>query len=140
MAKLTSLLKAFIKWVIREKAKHNRALRDILYLIKTIEDFCTKYRLQDDSPNFKTLFEHMGKARIDATEIVYQTGIRIRRFGAIKGKDLLPLVEGMYNPLDELKRSLFTLSLSSEVLTQRVSKLNVAFENLLAAISDIGYK
>ena len=140
MAKLTGLLNAFIDWFTMQNARHNRALRDFLYLSKSIEDFFARYRLQEDGSDFKTVFKNMGQLRIDATEIAYQARIRIRRAKNIEGKDLPPLVEEVYNVLEELKRSLFTRTLSSKVLTQRVSKLDMAFENLLAAISDIAYK
>ena len=88
----------------------------------------------------KSVFEKIGQIRIDATEVAYQTRIRIRRAKLIQGKDLAPLVEEVYNVLDELKRGLFTRTLSSEVLSQRVSRLEIAFESLLAATADIGYR
>ena len=140
MVKLRNLLEAFVRWITRENARHNRALRDILYLVKTIEDFFMQYHLPGDSPDFKTLLEHLGKTRIDTTELVYQTGIRIRRSRNIKGKDLPSVVGDIYNALDELQRSLFTRTLSSEVLSRRITMLDTAFENLLNALSGIGYK
>jgi len=123
-----------------KNARHNRALRDLLHLSKSIEDFFFKYRLLEDGSDFKTVFKNMGQIRIDATEIAYQTGLRIRRARLIKGKDLPPQVEEVYNKLEELKRSLFTRTLSNKVLSQRITKLDMAFENLLAAISDTKYK
>ena len=140
MGKITGLLRAFISWVTMKNARHNRSLRDILYLAKTIENFFVRYRLREEGSNFNTLFGNRGTARIDATEIAYHTGIRIRRVRNIEGKDLPLQVEDVYNALDELKRLLFTPTLSSKVLAQCVSKLEMAFENLLSVISGIGYK
>ncbi len=139
MDKLKGLLNTFINWFTMKNARHNRALRDLLYLSKSIEDFFARYRLQQD-PNLKIIFENMGQIRIDATEIAYQTRIRIRRSNLIQGKHLTPLVEEVHNNLEAFKRLLFTRTSSNKVLTQCVSQLDVALENLLAAISDIEYK
>ena len=140
MGKLKSLLVALVNRLTMKKARHNRALRDLLHLSKSIEDFFFKYRLLEDGSSFKTVFKDMGQIRIDATEIAYQTGLRIRRARLIEGKDLPPQVEEVYNDLEELKRSLFTRTLSNKVLSQHITKLDMAFENLLAAISDVKYK
>lgn len=140
MAKLKSLLIELVNWFTMKNARHNRALRDLLHLSKSIEDFFFKYRLLEDGFDFKAVFENMGQVRIDVTEIAYQTGIRIRRAKLIEGKDFPLLVEEVYDELEELKRSLFTRTLSNKVLRQRVTKLDMAFENLLAVISDTKYK
>ncbi len=111
-----------------------------MYLTKTIEDLFAKYRLQEDT-QFKAVFEHIGQARIDATETAYQTGVRINRARAIEGKEeLSPLVEELHNDLEELKRSLFTRTLSQNILAKEVSKVDIALENLLAALADIKLK
>ena len=140
MVRLKSLLIALVNWFTMKKARHNRALRDLIYLSKSIEDFFFRYRLLDEGAAFKSVFQSMGQVRIDATEMAYQTGIRIRRSRLIEGKDLPSLIEEVYTELGELKRSLFTRTLSNRVLSQRVTKLDMAFENLLGAISDINYK
>lgn len=140
MSELKALLNAFIDWFTMKNARHNRALRDLLYLLKSIEDFFARYRLQEDGPDFNTAFKNIGQLRIDAVEIAHQTGIRIRRAKNIEGKELPLLVEEVYNDLEELKRALFTRTLSNKVLSERVSKLDGAFKNLLAVMSDKGYK
>ncbi len=140
MGKLKSLLVALVNWFTMKNARHNRALRDLLYLAKAIEDFFFTYRLLENGADFKTVFKNMGQVRIDATEIAQLTGTRIRIARYIEGKDLPLLVEEVYHELEELKRSLFTRTLSNKVLSQRVTKLDMAFENLLAAISDVKHK
>jgi len=140
MSKLKSFLVALVNWFTMKNARHNRALRDLLHLSKSIEDFFFKYRLLEDRSEFKAVFENMGQVRIDATEIAQLTGTRIRIAGYIESKELPTLVEEVYNDLEELKRSLFTRTLSNKVLSQRVTKLDMAFENLLGAISDVKYK
>ena len=140
MDKIKSLVVALFNWFTSKNTGHNRALSDLLHLSRDIEDFLSKYRLLEDSSAFKIVFENIGQVRIDATEMVYQAEIRIRGAKLIKSKDLTPMVEEVYNNLDELKRSLFTRTLSNNVLAQRVTKLNMSFENMLAAISNIAYK
>ncbi|MFC1916353.1 hypothetical protein ACFLW4_06670 [Chloroflexota bacterium] len=131
---------ALINWFTMKNARHNRALKDMLGLAKTIEDFFARYRLQEDMTDFKSVFTNIGQVRIDATEIAYQTGIRINRARNIEGRDLIALVEDVYNDLEEMKRSLYTRTLSTKTLRQRVLKLDMSFESLLAAISEIEYK
>ena len=135
-----SFLNVFIDLFSMKKARHNRALRDLLYLLKTIEDFMARYRLKEDGSDFNTAFKNMGQFRIDAVEIAYQSGIRIRRANDIQGKDLPSLVEEVHNGLDELKRALFTRTLSNQVLRQIVSRIDVAYKNLIAAMESEGYK
>jgi hypothetical protein len=140
MKRFKEILRLLIYWVTRKNARHNRALRDLLYQTKTIEDFFAKYRLQEDT-KFKAIFEHIGQARIDATDTAYQTGIRISRARTIEGKEeLSPLVKELYDDLEELKRSLFTRTLSTNILAKEVSRVDIALENLLAALSDIKLK
>ena len=139
MGKIKRLFKAFINCITRKNARHNRELSDLLYLSKSIEDFFTKYHLLEET-KFKSVFENMVQARIDATELACQTKIRIKRAESIEGKNLPLIVQEVYNELLELKRSLYTRSLSDKVLTQRVSKLDMAFEILLGATSNIRYK
>lgn len=140
MTKLKSLLAALANRFTMKNARHNRTLRDLLHLSKSLEDFFFKYRLLEEGPDFKAVFENMGQIRIDATDIAYQTGIRIKRTKLIEGNDLPLKIEEVYNELENLKRSLFTRTLSNKILSQRCTKLDMAFENLLAAISDIKYK
>jgi hypothetical protein len=129
----------FFNWVTMKKAWHNRALKDLLSLLKSIEDFFARYRLQEDT-SFKTVFANMGQIRMDATDLAYQSGIRIKRAQNIEAEGLPALVEEVHNDLESIKRSLFTRTLSNKILLDRVSKLDISLENLLAAISKINYK
>ena len=138
--KIKALLNAFIDWLTMKNARHNRALRDLMLLLKSVDDFLTRYHLQEDVSNFDTVFKNMGQIRIDAVEIAYQTGLRIIRAKNIRGTDLPPLVEELYNDLEELKRALFTRTLSDSVLSEHASKLDVAYKNLITAMSDKGYE
>ena len=129
-----------VNWFTMKNQRHNRALRDTLDLIKTIEGFCEKYRLQDELSDFKTVFTTIGEARIDATEVTYRIMRTLRIVRLIDSKSLPALLLAVYNDFEELKRSLYTRTLGSRVLKERVIKLNASFENMLAEISKIEYR
>ena len=138
MSKLDSFWNS-LNWLIRKNARHNLSFRSLLSLSKSIEELFNKYRLKQDN-NFENVFKNIGQIRIDATEISYLSGQAIEISRQIEGKDLSPLATELHNSLEDLKRSLFTRTLSKEVLTQRISQVDMAFHNFLIAISDIQYK
>lgn len=140
MGKLKGFLDAFINWFTMKNARHNRALRDILDLQRSIEEFLARYHLQENGTNFRLVFENLGQARIDVTEITHLTGTKIRITKNIESKNLLPLLEEVHSDLEDFKRPLFTRTVSDVVLGQRVLKLHESLENLLATISEIEYK
>lgn len=140
MGKLKGLWDAFINWFTMKNARHNRALRDILDLQRSIEDFLAKYQLQENGSDFRFVFENIGQARIDATEITHLTGTKIRITKNIESKNLLLLLEEVHSDLEDFKRPLFTRTVGDVVLGQRVLKLHKSLQNLLAAISEIEYK
>ena len=140
MNTLKGVLVAFINWLTMKNARHNRALRDILDLQKTVEEFLAKYCLQEDGSDFSLVFTNIGQARIDVTEIAHLTGTRIRITHNIESEKLPPLLEEVHSDLDDFTRALFTRTLGSVVLNERVLKLHKSLENFLVAVSDIKYK
>ena len=140
MSEPKNLAGALINWFTMNNARHNRALRDLLNLQRSIEDFLTKYDLQETRSDFRSVFENVGQARIDATEITYLVGAKTRITKYIESKNLSPLLEEVHNDLEQFKRGLFTRTLGSDVLGKRLLKLHESFENLLAAISHIEHK
>ena len=129
-----------VNWFTMKNQRHNRALRDMLDLIKSIENFCAKYRLQDELSDFKTVFASIGEARIDSTEVTYRIMRTLRIVKLIDSKGLPALLLEVYNDFEELKRSLYTRTLTGKILQERVVKLDTSFENILAEISKIEYK
>lgn len=140
MGKLKGILDAFVSWFTMKNARHNRALRDILDLQRSVEEFLAKYHLQEDGLDFRLVFENIGQARIDATEIAHLTGTRVRITENIEGEKLPLLLEEVHGDLEDFKRALFTRTLGSVVLSERVLKIHKSLENLLAAASDVEYK
>ena len=108
-------------------------------LSKYIEDFFTKYRLLKGA-TAETISKNIGQIRIDATEITHLIETRIKITKNIEGKNLQPMVKELHDDFDELKRFLFTRTLSDRVLNECVAKIDIVFKNLLATISDIAYK
>jgi hypothetical protein len=139
VTRLKDQLNSSINWATRKKARHNHALRELLNLSKYIEDFFTKYRLLKGA-TAETISKNIGQIRIDATEITHLIETRIKTTENIEGKNLQPLVKELHDDFDELKRFLFTRTLSDKVLHECVSKIDMVFKNLLATISDMAYK
>ena len=129
-----------VNWFTMKNQRHNRALRDMLDLVKNIESFCAKYRLQDELSDFKTVFASIGEIRIDATEVTYRIMRALRIVRLIDSKSLPALLLEVYNDFEELKRSLYTRTLGGKVLKERVLKLDASFGNMLAEIAKIEYK
>lgn len=129
-----------VNWFTMKNQRHNRALRDMLDLVKNIESFCAKYRLQDELSDFKTVFASIGETRIDATEVTYRIMRALRIVRLIDSKSLPALLLEVYNDFEELKRSLYTRTLGGKVLKERVLKLDASFGNMLAEIAKIEYK
>lgn len=140
MGKLKGLLDILINLFTRKNERHNRALSDIMDLSGAIEEFFTKYRLQENSSDFTGIFENIGQARIDIVTITYQTRTRIKIAKDIKGQDLPPLLEEVHNDLEEVKRGIFNPKLGSIILGEAVFKLYESFKKLRDAISSIEYK
>jgi hypothetical protein len=140
VSELRSLTDALIDWFTMKNARHNRALKDLLSLQRAIEEFLTKYDLQETRADFTPVFKNMGQARIDATEITHLVGAKTRITRYIEGRNLLPLIEGLHDDLEQLKRGLFTRTLASDVLGQNLLKLRESFNNFLAAISHVEYR
>ena len=140
MSKQKGLPGAWINWFTMNNARYNRALRDLLDLQRSIEEFLTKYNLQETNSDFRSVFENIGQARIDTTEIAHLAGIKTRITKYVESKNLSPLLDKLHNDLEDLKRVLFTRTLSSDVLGKRLLTLHESFKNFLMAISQIEYK
>ncbi len=140
MNKLKRLLDILINLFTGKNERHNHALSDIRDLSGAIEKFFAKYRLQENSSDFRSIFENIGQARIDIVTITYQTRTRIKIAKDIKGKDLPPLLEEVHNDLEEVKKGIFNPRLGSVILGKAVFKLYESFQKLLDALSGIEYK
>jgi hypothetical protein len=128
------LIDAFVR------KKHNRALRDILDLQRSIEEFLTKYHLQEKGTDFRLVLENIGQARIDITEIAHLAGKTVGTAKNVQGKHLGPLLEQVSSDLEDLKRGLFTKTVRGSSLAEWLTRLPNSLENLLGAVSVVEYK
>ncbi|MFC1912292.1 hypothetical protein ACFLXG_03970, partial [Chloroflexota bacterium] len=58
----------------------------------------------------------------------------------IDSRNLPALLTEVYHDFEELKRSLYTRTLTGKILQERVIELNTSFENMLTEVSKIEYK
>ena len=130
----------WFNWFTRKNQRHNRALHSIIDLLGYIEEFFAKYRLQEKGFDLRLILENIGQARIDVVAITYNTRTRIKIAKDIMSKDVPPLLEEVYNDLEEVKRALFIPKLGSIALGKRFRNLHESFKKLLNAISGIEYK
>ncbi len=138
MKKLKRLSDVLINAFIRKK--HNRALRDILDLQRSIEEFLTKYHLQEKGTDFRLVFENIGQARFDIVQIAYLAGKTIETAKNVQGKHLRPLLEQVSGDLEDIKRGLFTSTVRGSSLAERLTRLRNSLENLLRVASAVEYK
>jgi len=139
VGKLTILLDTFnsLTGVTR---RHNQALRDVTDWSVTIQEFLSRYNLQEGSSNLESIFENIGPAKLDVTNITYRTRAIIKAAKDITGKKIVPLLEEVYNDLEEVRRGIFTPKLGSVFLRKSVAKLHKSFKNLREAISGMEFK
>jgi len=139
MGKLTGLLDRFNSFTGRN-SRHNRALRDVTDLSVAIQEFMSRYNLQEESskPNF--VFENIASAKFDLTTIAHRTRMIIKTAKDIKGKRISPLIEEVHSDLEDVRRALINPALGSTILSEVLSKLRESFKKLHDAISDIEYK
>ena len=139
MGKLTGLLDRFNSFTGRN-SRHNRALRDVTDLSVAIQEFMSRYNLQEESSKLNFIFENIGSAKFDLTTIAHRTRMIIKTAKDIKGKGISPLIEEVHSDLEDVRRALINPALGSTILSEVLSKLRESFKKLHDAISDIEYK
>ena len=139
MGKLTVLLDTFNSLTGR-RGRHNRALRDVTDWSAAIQEFLSRYNLQEGSSNFDSIFENIGEAKFDLTTITYRTREIVKTAKNVKGTGISPLIEGILGDLEDTRRALINPALASAILSKNIPKVCESFKKLRDAISDIEYK
>ena len=139
MGKLTVLLDTFNSLTGR-RGRHNRALRDVTDWSAAIQEFLSRYNLQEGSSNFDSIFENIGEAKFDLTTITYRTREIIKTAKNVKGTRISPLIEEILGDLEDTRRALINPALASAILSKNIPKVCESFKKLQDAISDIAYK
>jgi len=139
VGKLTVLLDTFNSLTGR-RGRHNRALRDVTDWSAAIQQFLSRYNLQEGSSNFDSIFKNIGEAKFDLTTITYRTREIVKTAKNVKGTRISPLIEGILGDLEDTRRALINPALASAILSKNIPKVCESFKKLRDAISDIEYK
>ena len=139
MGKLTVLWDTFNSLTGRRK-RHNRALRDVTDWSAAIQEFLSRYNLQEGSSNFDSIFENIGEAKFDLTTITYRTREIVKTAKNVKGTRISPLIEEILDDLEDTRRALINPALASATLSKDIPKVYESLKKLQDAISDIEYK
>jgi len=139
VGKLTVLLDTFNSLTGRRK-RHNRALRDVTDWSAAIQEFLSRYNLQEGSSNFDSIFENIGEVKFDLTTITYRTREIVKTAKNVKGTRISPLIEEILDDLEDTRRALINPALASATLSKDIPKVYESLKKLQDAISDIEYK
>ena len=139
MGKLTVLWDTFNSLTGRRK-RHNRALRDVTDWSAAIQEFLSRYNLQEGSSNFDSIFENIGEAKFDLTTITYRTREIVKTAKNVKGTRISPLIKEILDDLEDTRRALINPALASAILSKDIPKVYESLKKLQDAISDIEYK
>ena len=119
-------------------ARHNKALREVKDWAGIVQKFLTRYDLSVES-DFSRLLGDVGDAKFDLTSIVYKSRPLVKTSRKIKGQDISPLVSGIHDSTEILRRVLIDPSLQSEKISQAVTNLCSSFEKLQGALAEIEF-
>ena len=139
MGKLKGALDTFDS-LIGRSGRHNRALRDVTEWVGTMQEFLSRYNLQEGSTNFNSILDNIGEAKFDLTTITYRTRDIIKTAKNVKGTSISPLIEEIVHTLEDIRRALINSALGSEVIRRLIPELCDSFGKLQDAISGIEYK
>jgi len=139
VGKLKAVSDTFNSWTGR-KARHNRALRDAADLLAEIQRFYANYRLQEESPNFKSLLEKIGYAKFDLTNLSYHIRPVIKTAKGIIGVKVSPAMEEILNQLEDFRRALMNPALRKTQLRKVIADLHESINSLQDKLSQMEYK
>jgi len=139
VGKLTVLLDTFNSLTGRRE-RHNRALRDVTDWSAAIQEFLSRYNLQEGSSNFDSIFENIGEVKFDLTTITYRTREIVKTAKNVKGTRISPLIEEILDDLEDTRRALINPALAGAILSKDIPKVYESLKKLQDAISDIEYK
>ncbi len=115
-------------------------MRDVTDWSAAIQEFLSRYNLQEGSSNFESIFENIGEAKFDLTTITYRTREMVKTAKKVKGTRISSLIEEILDDLEDTRRALINPALGSAILSKDIPKVCESFKKLQDAISDIAYK
>lgn len=139
MGRLTGFVAA-VNLFTGRSSRHNRALRDITDFTATIQDFLQRYRLQDESPDFRFESEDLGTVKVELTTITYHLHPLIRTAKSIMGREVAPVLQEVHNDLEEVRRALINPLRGNTNPGEALAKLRISFQELTNIISETEYR
>ena len=120
-------------------ARHNRALGEVDEWHAKVEKFLGTYGLLKGKAALGNLLENCGDAKFDLTGIAYSGRGMATKARDIKDKNIAPLVAGIVDNVENIRRYLMNPSLQMEILTKAVSELRASYKKLHGIISKTTY-
>ena len=139
MGKLTGVLDT-LNSLTGVNRRHNRALRDVIDWVATLQDFLSRYKLPEGSTNFDPIFKNIGEAKFDLTAITHRTHDVLNTAKNVKGTRISPLIEEVLHDLEDIRRALINPALGRAMIGKLIPELYESFGKLREAISDLEYK
>ncbi len=120
-------------------ARHNRALGEVDEWHAKVEKFLGTYNLLKGKAALGNLLENCGDAKFDLTGIAYSGRGMAAKARDIKDKNVAPLVAGIVNNVEDIRRYLMNPSLQMESLTKTVGELRTSFKKLSGIMKKTSY-
>jgi hypothetical protein len=120
--------------------RHNRALHDTNEFLAKIQDFYSNYNLPEESPDFKSLLEKIGYAKLDLTNLAHHLRPIVKTVKDIKGVQSSQIMEEVLSRLEEFRRALTDPDLRKAQLEEVISELHESVTNLQQKLSELEYK
>ncbi len=120
--------------------RHNRALRETNEFLAKIQDFYSNYNLPEESPDFKSLLEKIGYAKLDLTNLAYHLRPIIKTVKDIKGVQISQIMEETLSRLEDFRRALTNPALRKAELQEVISELHESVTSLQQKLAELEYK
>ena len=93
-----------------------------------------------ESPNFKSLLEKIGYAKLDLTNLIYHLRPVIKTAGDIKGVQISQIMAEILSRLEDFRRALTDPALRKSQLQEVISELHESVTSLQQKLSELEYK
>ncbi len=120
-------------------ARHNRALREVRDWVAALEKFLVAYKMLKGKSGVAGLLENPGDAKFDLTGIVHKGRGLVETARDVKDKKVAPLVAGIVENAESLRRYLMNPVLQKEKMAEAAAELRDYFNALSGALGEINY-
>jgi hypothetical protein len=120
-------------------ARHNRALREVKDWEANVEKFLVAYRLLKGKSGAAGLLDNSGDAKFDLTGLVHKGRGLAATARDVKDKRVVPLVTGIVENLEVIRRYLMSPTIQKENLFMATTELRDYFAALQGTLDEISY-